>query len=142
MREPRHRDRVLALVAAGERQAEHSGGGFGVFIEQLIEVAHAEQQQRVSGEFLGLLILILHRMMNPVTKAISTRGDYIGSILIFLVMLTGCLALQEAHDPLRLIHMLFVNIWLIYFPFSRLMYASRRCFRSDQSWPATRTSKP
>ncbi|MFC3118360.1 hypothetical protein ACFOHS_09405 [Jhaorihella thermophila] len=38
-------------------------------------------------------------------------------------MLTGCLALEEAHDALRALHMGLVNLWLIYFPFSRLMHA-------------------
>jgi nitrate reductase gamma subunit len=38
-------------------------------------------------------------------------------------MLTGCLALQEANPSLRALHMLSVEVWLIYFPFSRLMHA-------------------
>ena len=33
------------------------------------------------------------------------------------------LALQEAHTGLRLLHMFTVEVWLIYFPFSRLMHA-------------------
>jgi len=40
-----------------------------------------------------------------------------------LVMLTGCMALQEANETLRATHMLLVDLWLIYFPFSRLMHA-------------------
>ena len=73
--------------------------------------------------FAGLIVLWVRRFSDPVMRQISDWDDHIGSWLTFLTMLTGCLALQEAHDSLRLIHMLFVNIWLIYFPFSRLMHA-------------------
>ena len=73
--------------------------------------------------FAGLIVLWVRRFSDPVMRLISDRDDHAGTWLTFLVMLTGCLALQEAHDVLRAIHMLFVNIWLIYFPFSRLMHA-------------------
>lgn len=78
----------------------------------------------VSAEiaFLGLLLLILHRMMHPVTRAISSRGDYAGSILVFLVMLTGCLALARSHESLRIIHFFLAELLLIYFPFSALIH--------------------
>ena len=72
--------------------------------------------------FAGLIVLWVRRFSDPVMRQISDWDDHVGSWLTFLVMLTGCLALQEAHDSLRAIHMLFVNIWLIYFPFSRLMH--------------------
>lgn len=72
--------------------------------------------------FLGLMLLILHRMLNPVTRAISDRGDYIGSILIFLVMLTGCFALARSHEVLRVTHFFLAELLLIYFPFSALMH--------------------
>jgi len=70
----------------------------------------------------GLIVLWVRRLSDPVMRLISDWDDHVGSWLTFLVMLTGCLAMQEAHDPLRAIHMLSVNIWLIYFPFSRLMH--------------------
>jgi nitrate reductase gamma subunit len=72
--------------------------------------------------FLGLLLLLLHRLMNPVTRRISNRGDYIGSILIFVVMLTGCLALARSYEALRIIHFFTAELLLIYFPFSTLMH--------------------
>jgi nitrate reductase gamma subunit len=72
--------------------------------------------------FLGLLLLILHRMTNPVTRFISNRGDYFGSVLIFLVMLSGCLALDRSHESLRLVHFFLAELLLIYFPFSALMH--------------------
>ncbi len=66
--------------------------------------------------------MILHRLMNPVTRLISKRGDYIGSILIFLVMLTGCLALARSYEVLRLTHFFLAELLLIYFPFSTLIH--------------------
>ena len=73
--------------------------------------------------FAGLLLLILYRLMHPVTRLLSTADDYIGSVLIFVVMLTGCLALARSFEPLRLIHLLLVELLLLYFPFSSLMHA-------------------
>ncbi len=73
--------------------------------------------------FLGLIMLWLHRVTNAVSRLISDRDDYIAAILTFVVMLTGCLALLETFDELRLLHRFSVEIWLIYFPFSRLMHA-------------------
>lgn len=73
--------------------------------------------------FLGLLMLWLHRILNPVTRLISTADDHIASILTFVVMLTGCLALLESFNELRLLHRFCVELFLIYFPFSRLMHA-------------------
>jgi nitrate reductase gamma subunit len=72
--------------------------------------------------FLGLLLLILHRMVSPVTRLISERGDYIGSVLLFLVMLTGCLALARSHEVLRVTHFFLAELLLLYFPFSALMH--------------------
>ncbi len=73
--------------------------------------------------FAGLIMLWVRRFSDPVMRLISDWDDHIGSWLTFLVMLTGCLALQESHNALKAIHMLFVDVWLIYFPFSRLMHA-------------------
>lgn len=73
--------------------------------------------------FAGLIVLWVRRFSDPVMRLISDWDDHIGTWLTFLTMLTGCLALQESVVALRITHMLFVNIWLIYFPFSRLMHA-------------------
>jgi nitrate reductase gamma subunit len=73
--------------------------------------------------FAGLILLWLRRLMHPVMRKISTFDDHAAAILIFVVMLTGCLALLQSHDSLRAIHMLTVCLLLLYFPFSRLMHA-------------------
>ncbi len=72
--------------------------------------------------FAGLIVVWLHRALHPVTRAISDRGDHAASILVFLVMLTGCLALGRTHESLRLIHLFMSEMLLIYFPFSMLMH--------------------
>lgn len=73
--------------------------------------------------FAGLILLWLRRVMHPVMRKISTWDDHAGAILTFIVMFTGCMALLQSHDSLRAIHMLTVEILMIYFPFSRLMHA-------------------
>jgi len=73
--------------------------------------------------FLGLVLLWLRRLLDPVMRKISDADDHAGSGLTLLVMLTGCFALQEADESLRILHMLSVEAWLVYFPFSRLMHA-------------------
>ena len=73
--------------------------------------------------FLGLLLLWLHRVLNPVTRLISKTGDHAASVLTFLVMLTGCLALARSHESLRLLHFFMVELFMIYFPFSSLMHS-------------------
>lgn len=73
--------------------------------------------------FAGLLLLLIHRLMHPVTRLLSTADDYISTGLVFLVMLTGCLALGQSFEPLRLIHLLLAELLLVYFPFSNLMHA-------------------
>jgi len=72
--------------------------------------------------FFGLLILWLRRMLNSVSRLISTLDDHIAAILTFVVMLTGCLALLKGFTELRLLHRFTVELLLIYFPFSCLMH--------------------
>ncbi len=79
----------------------------------------------VSAEiaFAGLILLWVHRVLNPVTRLISRRSDHVSTILVFVVMLTGCMALGEASSELRALHRFSVELLMIYFPFSALMHA-------------------
>ena len=72
--------------------------------------------------FAGLLLLWLHRLLHPVRRLISKADDHIASILVFVVMLTGCMALFESFDALRVLHLFLAELLLIYFPFSSLMH--------------------
>jgi len=73
--------------------------------------------------FAGLIMLWVRRICDPVMRQISDADDHAGTWLTFIAMLTGCLALQEGNDVLKGIHMLSVEVWMVYFPFSRLMHA-------------------
>ncbi len=73
--------------------------------------------------FIGLLILWLRRVLNPVTRLLSRADDHIAAILTFVVMLTGCLALFRSFDGLRVMHLFTAEVLLLYFPFSNLMHA-------------------
>ncbi len=73
--------------------------------------------------FAGLILLWLHRVLHPVTRLISRTDDHIASILVFVVMLTGCMALLESFTGLRVLHRFTVELLMIYFPFSALMHA-------------------
>lgn len=72
--------------------------------------------------FAGLLLLWLRRIVHPVSRKLSTADDHIGSILVFLVMLTGCFALAMSSEGLRVTHFFLAELLLIYFPFSALMH--------------------
>lgn len=83
--------------------------------------------------FIGLLILWLHRMLHPVTRLLSSVDDHVGTGLVFLVMLTGCLALAQSFEALRLLHLFLAELLLIYFPFSNLMHAFTFAFSRSYS---------
>ncbi len=72
--------------------------------------------------FAGLLLLWLHRLLHPVRRLISKADDHIASVLVFVVMLTGCMALFESFQALRVLHLFLAELLLIYFPFSSLMH--------------------
>ena len=73
--------------------------------------------------FAGLILLWLQRVLHPVTRLISPADDHISTILVFVVMLTGCMALFESYTGLRVLHRFSVELFMIYFPFSSLMHA-------------------
>ncbi len=72
--------------------------------------------------FAGLIVLWLRRLLDPVLKTISNLDDHFAAGLTFLAMLTGCLALLESFAFLRALHLLSVEVLMVYFPFSRLMH--------------------
>ena len=61
VRDPRHRDRPLALLARRERELQQAGRGVRVLEEQLVEISEAEQQQIVRVALLELPVLQHHR---------------------------------------------------------------------------------
>ena len=73
-RHTRHGDRVFALGARRERQPQLARRNLGVFMEQLVEVAHAEEQQRIRRLALGAPVLLHHRRVGA--------GGALGAVLL------------------------------------------------------------
>ncbi|MEJ2061241.1 MAG: hypothetical protein P8Y64_12275 [Gammaproteobacteria bacterium] len=72
--------------------------------------------------FGSLILLYIRRLMDPVQSRLSDRDDHVVALLTLLVLLTGCMALSREDVFLRGLHMLVVEVWMLYFPFSRLMH--------------------
>ena len=60
VRKARHRDRVLALFAAGQGEIHQACGRLRVVVEELVEIAHAKQQQCLGARLLGFQVLLHH----------------------------------------------------------------------------------
>ena len=71
----------------------------------------------------SLLLVGVHRKIDKVTRFISDGGDRLVYWLTLIVLVTGCMAMGEGSPLLRALHMMFVDFWLIVFPFSRMMHA-------------------
>ena len=69
-RDAAHRDGcALVLAAPGQRDVERGGGRLGVGEEQLVEVAHAQEQQRV-----GIGVLQLEPLRHGRRRALGGGG--------------------------------------------------------------------
>ena len=76
MRKAGHGDGVFGLVAAGQGEAQEAGGGAGVVEKELVEIAHAEEQERIGTGRFGVLILAHHGSFDhegDVSKASAQR---------------------------------------------------------------------
>jgi nitrate reductase gamma subunit len=73
-----------------------------------------------------LIALLVRRMVHPVLKMISGLDDYISWIVSFLPLLTGLLAfahLGARYETLLALHILSVELLMVWFPFGKLMHA-------------------
>ena len=73
----------------------------------------------------GLIVVLVHRLMNPVLRLISTLDDYISWIVTFAPVLTGMLAYSHIggrYETLLAVHILSVEALMICFPFGKLMH--------------------
>ena len=69
VREAAHRDGVVGPFAPrGQRQFQETAGFLGIFVEHLVEVAHAVQQDRVGMLLLQRLVLPQHRCQRRAHK--------------------------------------------------------------------------
>jgi nitrate reductase gamma subunit len=72
-----------------------------------------------------LVVVLVRRMTNPVLKIISTADDYISWAVTALPLITGFLAMEHIglrYENLLAIHILSVELLLIWFPFGKLMH--------------------
>lgn len=115
----------------------------GFFIIILFFVPHIELIHAVSGlkwpglanpvidavtaiTLISLFAMLIYRYFHPVTKYLSRFEDYLVWIVTFLPVLSGYLAYHRMLDPYPLVlglHILSVEIFLVVFPFSKLMHA-------------------
>lgn len=73
-----------------------------------------------------LIALLVRRLMHPVLKMISSAGDYISWLITTLPFVTGFLAyahLGARYETMLAIHILSVELLIVYFPFGKLMHA-------------------
>jgi len=73
----------------------------------------------------AMLAMLWHRMTHPVMKFLTTYEDYLVWLVTFLPLITGYIAFHRMMAPYPLalgLHILSVEIFLIVFPFSKLMH--------------------
>ncbi len=74
----------------------------------------------------SLLAALVYRLANPVMKLISRGNDYISWTLTFLPVVTGLAAsshIGARYETLLALHFLSICVFLIWFPFGKLMHA-------------------
>jgi nitrate reductase gamma subunit len=73
-----------------------------------------------------MLVLFVRRLTHPVLRAISNADDYISWLVCFLPLVTGFMAfahLGPRYETMLAIHILSFEVFLIWFPFGKLMHA-------------------
>ncbi|MDJ0904989.1 MAG: nitrate reductase [Woeseiaceae bacterium] len=76
--------------------------------------------------FAALLVSIGRRMRHPVLKLLSNFDDYFTWLVTTAPVLTGLLAVAHVgarYETLLAIHILSFNVFLIWFPFGKLMHS-------------------
>jgi nitrate reductase gamma subunit len=87
-----------------------------------------------AATIVSLLIALVLRMTDPVRKRISGAGDWITWAIVFLPVITGMAVLIEPSEAILAhrqtvyrgpvaVHLLSLELLLIWFPFSKLMHA-------------------
>lgn len=74
---------------------------------------------------LSMLVLLLHRLTDKVLRLISTSGEWLNWSVVFIPMITGWLLAQGlllSYEAMFAVHMLSVNLLLIWIPFSRISH--------------------
>ena len=72
-----------------------------------------------------LVIVLVHRLRDPVKRFLSTFDDYLGWFVTILPLVTGYIAFHRIGMPapsLIAIHILSVELLMVVFPFTKLMH--------------------
>lgn len=72
-----------------------------------------------------LIVLLLHRIINPVKRLISNFDDYMSWLMTMVPLLTGMAAYSHFGGPYQVvlaIYILSVEALMIWFPFGKLMH--------------------
>lgn len=73
-----------------------------------------------------LILLLIRRLTHPVLRRISNFDDYLSWALTFAPMVTGLMAfghLGPRYETMLALHILSIDLFLIWFPFGKLMHA-------------------
>ena len=138
--------RSVPLPDIVKRGATTLVGGYifhiGLFVTIFLFVPHIELINSVFGvhwpglpnpvidavtvvTMVALLVLLVHRIRQPVQRMISTHEDYLTWLVTFLPILTGWLAYHRLVNPYPLvlgIHILSVELLMVVLPFTKLMH--------------------
>jgi len=74
----------------------------------------------------SLVAALARRLASPVLRLISTPNDYVSWLVTVLPVVTGLVAVSHlwaAYETLLAVHILSVSLFLIWFPFGKLMHA-------------------
>jgi len=74
----------------------------------------------------ALLIAVVRRMQHPVMRMISNFDDYFSLVITMLPVITGILAVAHVgarYETLLGLHVLSFDVFLIWFPFGKLMHS-------------------
>jgi nitrate reductase gamma subunit len=74
---------------------------------------------------IAMATLLVNRMVDPVLKLITTHAEYFNWLFVFLPMVTGYIMTHHLwfrYEVLFSLHMLSVNVLLIWIPFSRISH--------------------
>jgi len=74
---------------------------------------------------ISMVALLVNRFVNPVSKMISGATEYLNWLLVFLPMLTGYIMAHHLwfrYEELFSLHMIAVDVLMIWIPFSRISH--------------------
>jgi len=73
----------------------------------------------------GMIIVLINRIIHPVLKLISGPAEYLAWLFVFMPMITGYMLTHHMGPPYEImfgVHMLFVDLLLIWIPLSRISH--------------------